>query len=167
MGSGKSTVGPPLARRLGYDFIDLDDEIERLASRSIAKMFDDEGEAAFRRLETSALRGTAATKDVVVALGGGVMTRAINRSFLAESGVTIYLQVPAGVLVERLRPIASGRPLLLDARGFVLGEEAMRDRIETMLVERESAYRRADYVVSAAGSDVDETVDRIERLLRG
>jgi shikimate kinase len=149
MASGKSTVGPILARELGYDFMDLDDAIEEAAGRSIPEIFAIEGELGFRQRETEALWQTADRDDLVVALGGGTIVDDANREWALDHGLVVTLDVDAGTLLDRLGDEADHRPLLQDEEGRPLGREAMRRRIEQMLSERRSAYAQAHATVDA------------------
>src|ERR1035437_386934 len=97
-GAGKSAIGGELAqllKRYQYGFVDLDGEVERTAGKSVPNIFSDEGEPAFRALETEALLRVAASKDLrlVIATGGGVVTRALNRSIMRGSGIPIWIDV--------------------------------------------------------------------------
>lgn len=149
MASGKSTVGPILARELGYDFMDLDDAIEEAAGRSIPEIFAVEGELGFRQRETEALWQTADRDDLVVALGGGTIVDAANREWALDHGLVVTLDVDVATLLERLSDAADRRPLLQDEEGRPLEREPMRRRIERMLSERRSAYAQAHATVDA------------------
>src|SRR5690349_1383042 len=98
MGAGKSTTGKALARRLGWEFFDLDDVIERLHEKTVAQIFASSGEIEFRRMERDALRtllNDASTSKLVVALGGGAFIQPENRSALEQAGaITVLLETP-------------------------------------------------------------------------
>ncbi|HKL87422.1 MAG TPA: shikimate kinase, partial [Salinibacter sp.] len=96
MASGKSTVGPKVAARLGCTFLDLDRLIAVHDGRSIPEIFAQDGEGRFRELETAALRKTVDTDNLVVALGGGALVDEENRAFAKEHGRVVYLEVDAG-----------------------------------------------------------------------
>lgn len=149
MGSGKSTVGPLAAERLGVDFVDLDDVIEARAGRSIPALFADEGEAAFRQMETDALHATADRSHAVIALGGGTIVDDANRTFAQSHGLLIYLKVPADTIVQRVADGAAHRPLLQDDTGTPLSIDQMRSRIEQMLDARRPAYEAAALTIDA------------------
>ncbi len=166
MGCGKSTVGPLLARRLGYTFLDLDTLIERQAGRSIPEIFAEGGEPAFRRLERDALRQTATLNAYVIATGGGALVSVDNLSWALRNGRVVYLQVSLDELVRRLAPEATHRPLLQDRHRRPLQGAALRWRIAAMLAHREPWYRQAHHVVATDGLSVEETVEAVLRALR-
>lgn len=149
MGSGKSTVGPPAAEVLGLDFLDLDDQIEQRAERSIPAIFEAGGEAAFRQIEREALHCTAEHDQVMVALGGGTVVAEANRTFAQSNGLLIYLEVSVDTILERVADGAAHRPLLQDEHGTPLSMDRMRARIERMLEARRAAYEAAPVTVDA------------------
>jgi shikimate kinase len=101
MGSGKSSIARPLAEALGYRFIDADAVLEQAAGRPIPEIFERDGEAGFRELETAVLDQLAGWHSLVVATGGGVVTRPENWGRLHE-GVVIWLEAPEELLLRRL-----------------------------------------------------------------
>ena len=149
MASGKSTAGPLVAKELDLHFIDLDDVIEAEAGQSIPSIFEAQGESAFRRLESEALR---ATRDGagVVALGGGALVDADNLAFAKSHGTVVYLRVPVDELVRRLRDTAGERPLLLDDTGTPLSDDDLRAKIDRMLTDRRPYYEQAHLTVNGA-----------------
>jgi shikimate kinase len=161
MGSGKSTVGRALARRLGWRFLDLDRAIARRAGRSVAAIFRARGEAAFRRMESRAIRSLKSLSRRVVATGGGAVVAPANRSALRAAGRVVYLNVPVRVLVRRLRK-ESGRPLLAEA-GRNPG--ALGRMVTEMLKLRSRHYMKAD-VVMPVGAGVRPALAAV-RIARG
>lgn len=155
MGAGKTSVGECLARELRCPFVDLDREIERDAGRTIAEIFRDDGEAVFRRLEARALRLVAGNADVVVGTGGGTLTLWENRDFIHRTGVSIWLDAPLDVMLERCRR-SEHRPLLSD-----------RARMEALLAERLPAYRAADVRIDASAELPETLAARIVPILAG
>lgn len=152
-GSGKSSVGPELARRLGVPFVELDGEIERAAGKRVREIFEEGGEARFRELEAAALVEAAARDPSVISCGGGVVLEPANRVTLRATGEVVFLSVPLEVLERRVRPAAE-RPLIR--------EEGDLGRL---FEEREALYREfAAHVVDASGP-VDEVAASIEREL--
>jgi shikimate kinase len=152
-GSGKSSVGPELARRLGVPFVELDAEIERAAGRSVREVFEAEGESRFRELEAAALVEAASRDPSVVSCGGGVVLEPANRVTLRATGEVVFLAVPLEVLEARVPPAAE-RPLIREA-----GD------LERLFEQREALYREfAAHVVDGTGT-VEEVAAAIEREL--
>ena len=111
MGSGKTSTGRPLAERLGYGFVDADAVIEQAAGCSIPEIFERDGEAGFRALESQVLNAIGQRHSLVVATGGGVVTQQENWGLL-HSGIVIWLDVVPEQLMQRLRADSTVRPLL-------------------------------------------------------
>lgn len=154
MGSGKSTVGPLLAEALGRPFIDLDTEVEVTTGRKIAQIFEQEGEASFRRLESDCLRRIAAGPASVVALGGGAYQEPVNRRTISASGLTVWLRVS----FETARERALGdrlRPLAQDPAHF-----------EELFKKRQEIYREAEIQIGTDDLDPASVRDRILHQLR-
>jgi shikimate kinase len=154
MGSGKTTVGRILARKLGWEFMDLDRDIERAEGRSIPEIFADSGEEFFRDLEHRALVGALdGSKERVIACGGGVVVRPENRDSLGEAA-TIFLHEDIGALYERTR--GAQRPL----------RAASREEFEQRYEMRLPYYREvADLEVSAHRRPPEELAREIARWL--
>jgi shikimate kinase len=139
MGSGKSTAGRPLSAALGYRFIDADETLERAAGCSIPEIFARDGEAAFRDLETAVLESIAPWHSLVVATGGGVVTRPRNWGLLHQ-GLVVWLDASEELLLKRLRADPSPRPLLTAVD--------LEDRMVRLLSERRRLYAEADLVIT-------------------
>jgi shikimate kinase len=147
MGAGKSTVGRRLAARLGRPFFDLDAQVEAAAGRSVAQLFDDVGEAGFRRLEAAALEAVAATPaPAVVALGGGTVLSPANRALMRATGTLIHLAAQPHTLQARLGD-GGGRPLLA------------RASVAELLAARAEAYADADVRVDTDDLGPDAVCD--------
>jgi shikimate kinase len=153
MGVGKSTVGARLAARLDRNFLDTDREVERVAGRSVAEIFETAGEARFRALEAEAIEA-ASTDAAVVALGGGAIAQpgAIGR--LRERGRIVFLMAEPEVLNDRIGNPAS-RPLLVGVDRAPQIEKQAR-----LLAERLPFYQQAEIRIDARGT-TREVVDRI------
>ena len=168
-GSGKSTIGPLLANSLGYDFLDLDKEIERIADKSINRIFDEKGEKHFRALELSALQRIVDRKDLVVSLGGGVLQSDNCFSLVISSGTLVYLHSSPLVLAKRLSH-KTDRPLMKGENGERLSREEIEKKILALLEKREPRYKTAQIMVETdtkrIGSTVEELTRKIERYVR-
>ncbi len=142
-GTGKSTVGRSLAAALNWSFVDCDEEVERLAGRSIAEIFAQEGEEGFRERESAVLRSICHREECVIATGGGVVLRESNRLLLREAGWVVWLRAEPETILSRLQrdpSTPSRRPALTGQGG--LGE------ICTLLVQRTPLYAAvADHVL--------------------
>ena len=111
-GSGKSTIGKQLAENLKLSFVDLDRVIESSAGMTIPQIMDTQGEAAFRDLESAALKNLGDEKESVIALGGGALFREENRAVAEKNGQVILLAASRSTLLERLKSDPEKRPLL-------------------------------------------------------
>jgi shikimate kinase len=157
MGSGKSTVGRLLARRLGWAWVDLDQAIEGRSGRTVAQIFRSQGEAAFRRLESKELLRQSKRRDLVVSCGGGVVLLPENRRRL-KAALTLYLAASPRVLALRLQGAqARQRPLL--AAGAL---PALR-RLQR---ERARFYRVSAHFVLRASEEPSTVAERAYQRVR-
>jgi shikimate kinase len=140
MGSGKSTVGRILARRLGWAFVDMDERIEERTGQRIAEIFREQGEAAFRREELAVAHELQSASRRVVATGGGAFAEAATREALRAGAYTVWLEADFESLVKRV-PTDGSRPLAAD-----------REIMRRLLEQREPFYRSADLIVDAMDS---------------
>jgi shikimate kinase len=156
MGSGKTSVGERLARRLGVPFVDLDREIEQRAGSTVREIFAVHGEPAFRRLEAEALRESLAHAGAVIATGGGTPVFEANAQLMRAQGIAVFLNPSFATIAARIGGLGKeDRPLFRDeAQALAL----YRDRLP--------AYRRADLTVDVAASEeAEEVAARIELLV--
>ena len=156
MGSGKTSTGRPLAERLGYGFVDADAVIEQAAGCSIPDIFDRDGEAGFRSLESQVLSAISQRHSLVVATGGGVVTQPENWGLL-HSGIVIWLDVVPDQLLQRLNADSTVRPLLQTA-----DPEAA---LNALLNERRPLYAEADITVVINDETPEAVADGILQLV--
>jgi len=158
MGSGKSTVGRALARRIGYRFFDSDRELEARCGVDIPTIFEFEGEKGFRDREERIIEELSAMPGVVLATGGGSVLRHTNRKCLSERGCVILLQVD---IKEQLRRVAfdSNRPLLQT--------DDPEAKLRALMQERDPIYKSVAHLsVSTDSRRMHHVVSKILRLLR-
>lgn len=168
-GAGKSTVGPLVAQRLGYRFLDLDRAIAERAGRSVEMIFAEEGEEGFRareRAETRALaavakapREAAGDLGLVLAPGGGWIEDHANREAVSDRALTVYLRVSVPVAMDRLARSEEVRPLL--------GGPDPAFRLEELRVRREGLYLQADHTISVDSMTPDEVALSIVGIAMG
>ncbi|MEM9164988.1 MAG: shikimate kinase [Cyanobacteria bacterium P01_F01_bin.4] len=169
MGAGKSTVGKRLAEQLGYRFLDTDTVIEQTTGQPISQIFAEQGEAAFRNLETQVLNQVSAYPRLVVATGGGMVIKQMNWSYL-QYGAVVWLDVPVEQLVARLTGDVS-RPLL-QAPKQTADQTAdqtanLRTQLENLLAQRHGRYAQADIrIAHQAGEGPDAIATRIITALK-
>ena len=150
MGSGKSTVGRELHQRLGYPLVDMDHVIEQRARRSITAIFEDEGEEAFRGMETALLEelNDPSAPRRIISTGGGVIGRERNRALLRHLGYVVWLHAPLAVILERTGRNRD-RPLL--------HTEDPVARVEALMAVRKPLYAETAHLqVDTSGLDAGE-----------
>jgi shikimate kinase len=152
MGSGKSTVGPLLAVRLGWRFIDADDVIEAEAGSRISEIFARHGEAAFRDMEHETIMRLAADDRLVLALGGGAIEHAETRELLltGEGTLLVHLEVTLETTLARCGGSEHERPVLAD-----------RANLESRYARRLPLYRMAHISILTAALTADEVAEAV------
>ena len=160
MGAGKTTVGRALAKRLRWNFLDLDDVIEQREHKSVAEIFASSGEPAFRQMESAALAALLqdhqAGSDLILALGGGAFVQKQNRDALNSAGaITVLLEAPVEELRRRCQAEHKVRPL------------AQQDaRFNELFAARRADYALARFTVQTLDKSVEQVTAEIERLLQ-
>ena len=159
MGCGKSTVGQALAEKTGKDFLDTDAAIEEMQGCCIREIFEEQGEEAFRDMETELLRHLSETcVNTVIATGGGIVLRSENRELLKKTGQVVWLKASPEETLKRVKN-DTGRPLLDSA-----SEQEMAEKIQHMLRERGPAYSAAaDRTVMTDGKSVVKILQEIKQ----
>jgi len=157
MGCGKSTVGQALARRLDWDFVDLDARIEAQEGQSVPEIFRLRGEASFRLAETNALRRLMSDpkkRHTIVALGGGAFVQEANRELL-RGQPSVFLEATAEELWRRCLQDGIERPLRQDP-----------DQFSRLYAERLPFYRQASVAIDTSGKELPSICMEIERALQ-
>jgi len=157
MGTGKTSVGRELSRRLGYPFIDTDDLIEEREGMPISLIFKKRGEPYFRRVEKEVVREVSGMRDVVIATGGGVVKDRENVEALRKGGVLIWLRTEPLVILKRVMAEGGKRPLL--------NVDEPLEEIKRLLSEREALYMQADMSVETSYITPGETAEEIIEML--
>ena len=156
-GCGKSTVGPLVAARLGWAFVDADRELEIETGRTIAEIIRSEGEDKFRDLETSMLQKLL-KPETILATGGGAVLRTLNREWLCNHSTVVWLQAPAEHLWERIRADARNvRPNLTALGGL--------EEVRQLLNVREPLYRETAHFSIDAIHSPETTVEELLSIL--
>jgi shikimate kinase len=160
-GTGKSTVARELAGRLGFGAVDADDIIEGQAGKTIARIFAEDGESAFRDFESKAVQALSRERRMVVGLGGGAVLRDENRQAICGAGPVVWLTASVDTILARLAAdptTAERRPNLTPAGG--------REEIEELLAKRTPLYREcATLIVDTEGKSAAEVADEIAAKL--
>lgn len=156
-GTGKTTVARELARRLGWEAVDADVELERRASKSIAVIFAEQGEPAFRDLESQVIADLSQRECIVLAAGGGAVLRPENRAALRRAGTVVWLTANLDTILARIEAdaaTAARRPNLTAFGG--------RSEVVALLAQRTPWYQScADFEVDTVGKTPAEIADEI------
>jgi len=159
MGAGKSTIGPLLAQRLGWRFVDSDYRLEEKTGARIADLFSELGEPEFRRIEAQLVAELHRDRELVLALGGGAMESESTRLMIAEASDTcvVFLKAPLEILIERCeqQPDAAIRPIL-----------NQRNLLDQRFRSRQRHYESAHITVETHGESPATVVDSILKKLQ-
>ena len=156
MGSGKTKTGKLIARKLAYEFFDTDKIIEEESGLSVSELFSKEGEENFRVLERKTLRALQEKSDCIVATGGGMPCFFDNMDWMNSKGLTVYLKVPEGMLIQRLSQDRANRPLLKD-----MNREQLGVKISEQLKQREEYYNQAKIIFDGGDLDIKSLIKKI------
>lgn len=155
MGTGKSTLGRLLAEQLDYDFIDTDNLIEARIGQSIAELFKEQGEAAFRKLEENLVQELALQQGLVISTGGGLVLNPKNVDVFKQSGQIICLTATPVEILERVSAQQHTRPLLQ--------EKDPLSKIKELLAQRSPVYSQFQQL-STSGKAPQELITRLREL---
>lgn len=157
MGAGKTTIGRKLSKASGWQFVDLDQVIEKATGVTVATIFEIEGESGFRQREAQALAQMADTGNRIVATGGGAVLNPMNRALMAASGLVVYLRAAPALLYERTKHDKS-RPLLQVADPLA--------RITRLVEQRDPLYREVADIIIESAAGVNNAVTAIDKALK-
>jgi len=159
--TGKTKVGLEVAAKLGWTYVDTDEEIVRLSGKAIADIFAQDGEDRFRELEREALSRVCSEKDVVVSTGGGAFMFEANRRSMLECGVVVCLEAKPATIYKRLLKDAEENPGQ-EVRPLLAGAEPLK-RIEELKRFRQPFYALADWTVHTDNLSVEEAAEDVIR----
>ena len=162
-GTGKTRSGRRLAEILQWPFVEMDGIIEDRAGKSIARIFEDDGEEYFRDLESAILNEVAERGGRVVSTGGGVPVRPENRKTMHGSGMVIRLGASPEEIHRRLASSVSQRGRVVRP---LLGSDTSLETLQKMLNEREVLYATADVTIDTEGKSHDQVAELIVRAWR-
>lgn len=162
MGSGKSSVAKRLAARLGWAYVDVDREVEKLENKKISDIFAARGEAYFRSREEEMIDWASRSERKVVSLGGGALLSEKNRTKIFGTGYLVWLSATPAVLLERLSK-SYLRPLM---KPEWLDDGRPSHFFLDFLAEREKEYRSAHFSISTDGKPSEQAADEIYKLLK-
>lgn len=164
MGAGKTTIGRALAKELDVLFYDLDWYIESRRHKTVAQIFAEEGEEAFRRIEHNMLHEVAEFEDVVISCGGGTPCFFDNMEYMNAQGQVVYLKAEPQVLIDHLRMGRTERPLLKGK-----SPEELEEFIKEQVRARESHYNQARYIFDVSLMDnyekIQATITKLRQML--
>ena len=157
MGSGKTTLGKSLAKKLNRPFIDTDQLIEQKSGVDVSMIFEFEGEVGFRERETKLLSEIALKKEHIVSTGGGIILSKYNRDVIAKSGIIFYLKTQPAELFIRLQNDKT-RPLLQGTN--------LKEKLTKIYAERCTLYEiTADYIIETKNKKISQILTNIEEIM--
>lgn len=156
MGSGKTSCGTLLSKSLGFDFADIDIEIEKSENMSVSDIFTEKGEQYFRKLEKNTILKLANKTNLVISLGGGSFEDDETRNILKKNGTVFYLKATPEYLFDRIKS-ENNRPLL--QKKFSL------ETLAAILKKRSANYEQAHYTIDTCGISEEEVVEKIMRII--
>lgn len=156
-GSGKTTLGKEVAKKLQLEYIDLDEEIERGEGMPISKIFEEKGEPYFRQVESGILKKVGQSSSFIMATGGGTPCYFNNMHFMNDEGDTVFLDVSPEEINKRLKKKdLAKRPLFKSKSDSQTTEYLLKLRIERL-----TYYRQAKFILSDNSIEVDALINQI------
>lgn len=157
MGSGKTTMGSRLARKIDYEFVDMDQMIEETARMTVPGIFTEHGEEVFRKWEHDILLELNQREKVVIATGGGSPCHGDMMSLMNENGTTVYIKLSPAALKGRLMQSKAERPLI---KGKT--EPELLEFIKNKLAEREIYYMQANLIIDGINLSSDQLAEHLK-----
>lgn len=159
MGCGKSTLGKPLAKTMGYDFIDSDQYIEQIYNKSVEEIFLTETENGFREKELEFLKNISKRDNTVISTGGGMPCFNNNIDLINSIGISIYIKIPPKTILHRIVNSKKKRPLLQNKT-----ELELLEYIESTLKHRELFYSKSKITIEGISITYKDIMDTLENF---
>jgi len=157
MATGKTSVGKALAEKINKKFVDLDDLIEKRMAKKIKEIFEQNGEAYFRKLEKETLKEIAQNQNLVIGCGGGLVVDVENLNLLKKTGLVICLSASVDEIMSRSQG-TDERPLL--------NVDNPKARIVELLAKREPFYKQAHFMIDTTNLSIEEVVNKIIQIIK-
>tara|TARA_B100000700_G_scaffold292837_1_gene353231 strand:+ start:86 stop:595 length:510 start_codon:yes stop_codon:yes gene_type:complete len=157
MGSGKSTVGPILSKKMNIDYMDMDNELEKLMDMSLPMIFSDYGEERFRMIESAFFREISKVGQFIYATGGGIILADLNKSIIKETGIAVFLDCSIDMLIERIKNDKKERPLIADN---------MKKKMTAIYNERYELYKEcSNHTIDTTKMNTDKVIQEIMQCI--
>ena len=158
MGSGKSTVGKDLSKKLNMGFVDIDDDIEKIYDMKISEIFNDFGERKFRKMESAYFIEISKQQNNIFSTGGGIILQKENRNVLENNGLTFLLEANCQILLDRIAKIKN-RPLLSKSN-------PLNDMLSIWEQRKGYYYDSSHQIINTAKLSIDDVVNQIIKQLK-
>ncbi|MDR8390403.1 hypothetical protein NC796_04565 [Aliifodinibius sp. S!AR15-10] len=166
MGTGKSSLGTRLARKLDRPFADLDTIIEEEAGKSIPEIFEQEGEEGFRAHERKQLLKTIREYEGILALGGGALHNQHLVDHIKINGLLIFIETPFSVILDRILQ-HNNRPLLLNDDGTMKDRETLENELQELYDQRLKYYQQSEITIHTDNrSSIEDTAAALVSKIR-
>ena len=152
MGSGKTTIGKLLGKKLTLRSIDIDVIIEQNEKRTVSEIFQNEGEKYFRNIERETIKKNFTNKDLIISLGGGAFEDQLTQELLLKNSTVIYLKTSPNVILERIKN-NTNRPLLKN--------QMTVEKIQSIILQRQKNYELANITILTDNKNTDKIVEEI------
>ena len=158
MASGKSLLAKALADELAYEFIDIDKQVEVVSRKSISKIFEEDGELEFRKLEAQVLESLLQKENIVVAAGGGTPCFFHNINIINQFFISFFLNTRRELILQRLYKERSNRPILAQSN-------SIEKLVDELMGERLPYYQKANHIIDISNDETSPIIKLILRLI--